>query len=87
MRLLPQLALLTVCLSFPAFDGFLFGGRDVTWFSILYNWFALAALASTGGTTLACLSVIFRLMKFVLLGEFLSKSPNRAPKVRPKNVA
>ena len=33
-------------MSFPTLAGYLFGGRDVTWFSAAYNWFALVALVS-----------------------------------------
>lgn len=46
LRLLPHLALLAACLCFPTLAGFLFGGRDVTWFSTAYNWFALLVLVA-----------------------------------------
>jgi hypothetical protein len=49
LRLLPHLVLLVACLSFPALAGFLFGGRDVTWFSTAYNWPALLVLVVTVG--------------------------------------
>lgn len=47
LPLLPQVALLAACSSFPALAGFVFGGRDVTWFSTAYNWPALQVLVVT----------------------------------------
>lgn len=46
LRLLPHLVLLALCIAFPTLAGLLFGGRDVTWFTTLYNWFALLALVA-----------------------------------------
>lgn len=54
--LFPHLVLLVSCLAFPILAGFLFGGRDVTWFSTAYNWLALVALVAV--TALAELCVI-----------------------------
>lgn len=46
LRLLPHFVPIALCLAFPAIAGFLFGGRDVTWISALYGWFALVALVA-----------------------------------------
>lgn len=44
LRFLPHFVPIALCLAFPAIAGFLFGGRDVSWLSALYGWFALVAL-------------------------------------------
>lgn len=54
--LLPDLAALALCLRFPVLAGLLFGGRDVTWFSAAYGWFALAVLVAA--TALAAAGVV-----------------------------
>ena len=55
--LAPQLLLLTMCLAFPTLAGLTFGGRDVTWLSATYNWFALVALVAAVGLAAAAVTV------------------------------
>lgn len=57
LRLFPHLFLLASCLAFPSLAGFLFGGRDVTWFSTAYNWFALVALVAATALAELCVTV------------------------------
>ena len=49
LRLLPHAALVGVATFFPAFAGFLFGGRDITWLSAVYGWGALVVLVAVTG--------------------------------------
>lgn len=71
LRIVPHLALLATCSSFPALAGFLFGGRDVTWFSTAYNWPALLVLVVAVGLASA----------FVIAARFIGltrHAPSRA---------
>lgn len=81
LRLLPHVALLTVSLSFPTLAGWLFAGRDVTWFSTAYNWPALLVLVVA--TALASASVVAaRAFKMVR-----SPSPRAKPRGCPPEGA
>lgn len=39
--------ILLAALTFPELAGLLFGGRDITWFTTFYGWFALGVLVAT----------------------------------------
>ncbi|MBC7973606.1 MAG: beta-lactamase family protein [Myxococcales bacterium] len=49
VRVAPHLVVIAGCLAFPTLAGLLFGGRNVTWFSLFYGWFALGVLVVCTG--------------------------------------